>query len=124
MVNATRRRTLNLNDIIDDETEEFKENVNPIYYNGVRVEWPPERPRIDEFVFTLANGDRIERYHGTDIDDETGEIEDMEIEESIPDPNAMGAGRRRHRRSRKGGRKSRKGRKTRRHRKSRRHRRH
>jgi hypothetical protein len=46
MVNVTRRLTLNLNDIIDDETEKFKENVNPIY----------------EFVFTLANGVRIEKH--------------------------------------------------------------
>ena len=115
------RRQLNISDIMDRDTEEFKENVGPIFFNGIRVVWPPERTRVDEFTFHLVNGDVIERYYGTDIDEETGDIEDMEIEEPYINRQVTGAGKRR---TRKGGRKSRKGRKTRRHRKkSRRHRR-
>jgi hypothetical protein len=86
------RRPLQLSDILDEKTQQFKQYVGPIYFDGIQVVWPPERTRIDEFTFTLANGDRVERYYGEDIGDD-GIIQDMEIDLPKRDPNAMAAGR-------------------------------
>lgn len=117
-----RRRPLKLIDIMDMSTEEFKDNPGPIYFNGIRIVWPPERTRVDEITFHLENGDQVERYYGEDINDETGLIEDMEIQLPNRDERSMGAGKK----TKNGMKKTRKYSKKSRHyrKKSRRHRRH
>lgn len=90
---ANKTKPLNFYDIFDERTQQFKPITKAVYYNNVKVIWPPEMTRVDEITFNLENGDQIERYFGENIDD-NGIIEDMEIE--LPqNPNAMAAGRKR-----------------------------
>ena len=89
MDNAIRQREqLLLSDIIDLETGEIKDNDDPVYYNNIRVIWPPVRTDFEFFNFNLENGETIEIAIGGDTEP-TGDgdeyINNMEIALPIND---------------------------------------
>lgn len=56
------RVPLLLSDIISMNTQELKDVRDPIYYNNVRVVWPPDWNGTDELTFTLDNGETVDVF--------------------------------------------------------------
>ncbi len=84
---AVGRRQLKLSDMIDLETQDFKQNVAPIFYNNNRIIWPPRWNGMDEFTFRLQNGQSVDRMLHEDtreIGDEDHIFNDMYIKENLP----------------------------------------
>ena len=80
---SLNRRPLKLSDIYNLDTGELKEPTNKIYYNNREVRWPPEFNGMDEFIFTLFDGQIATVFidgNTTDLDDGDIEFNNMQIE--------------------------------------------
>jgi hypothetical protein len=77
------RVPLLLSDIIDMNQQQLKNVTDPIYYNNIRVVWPPEWNGMDELTFHLDNGESVDVFIYGDthpIDDGNDEqFNNMEI---------------------------------------------
>jgi hypothetical protein len=77
------RTPLLLSDIIDMNEQQLKDVTDPIYYNNIRVVWPPDWNGMDELTFHLDNGESVDVFIYGDthtIDDGNDEqFNNMEI---------------------------------------------
>ena len=56
------RVPLLLSDIIDMDEQQLRDVTDPIYYNNIRVIWPPDWNGMDELTFHLENGESVDVF--------------------------------------------------------------